>query len=100
MADETTLDFSQWFGGGNAQPAVLPADPNSTTIQFPWYVPGFEVPPELRDTGGPNPGGPIRQTQPPAQAKTIGQWIDANTTMLAVGGGLLFLALAMGGRKR
>lgn len=97
----TTLDIYGWRGGADKPPT----DPNSATIEFPWYVPGFEVPQELRQTvepggqSGPNPGGPIRQNTP-GGTQTLSQWIDANHSLLLVGGGLLAVVLLAGGRRR
>ena len=100
-ANENTLDIFGWKGGPGERPGTG-TDPNTTTIEFPWYVPGFEVPAELRDLqpSGPNPGGPIRQNTPSVMPPTLSQWIDANTSLLLLGGGLLAVVMIAGGRRR
>ena len=101
-ANENTLDIFGWKGGPGERPGTG-TDPNTTTIEFPWYVPGFEVPAELRDLqpSGPNPGGPIRQYNTPSvMPPTLSQWIDANTSLLLLGGGLLAVVMIAGGRRR
>lgn len=94
MDDTTqTIDFG-WMNG-NAGSGVwtetAPSDPNTTTIQFPWLVPGFTPPPSQQP-----------QYQPPAaKTQTWQQWATTHSGELLAGAGALFLvAMLLGGKRR
>jgi len=77
---------------------ATPRDPNTVdlTDYFGGFItPGFTPPPDQVSTPA------VMPPQPPPAAPTFGQWLNANSQLVLMGGAaVLILAIVAGGRRR